>query len=88
MPIIRSAKKRMRQNVKRRARNKARHTRMRRAIRTLLEHIEAGDVEAAQDQWPETQSVIDVTARKGVIHPNKAARTKSRLSRRLQDLSA
>lgn len=88
MPIIPSAKKRMRQNAKRRARNKARQTRMRRAIRALEQHIEAGDEEAARAQWPETQSVIDVTARKGVIHPNKAARTKSRLSRRLQELSS
>lgn len=88
MPIIPSAKKRMRQNAKRRARNKARRTRMRQAVRSLLSHIEAGDVEAARAQWQETQSIIDVTARKGVIHPNKAARTKSRLSRRLQELAS
>ena len=87
MPIIKSAKKRMRQNVKRNASNRVRRSNMRTSIRRLREAIEAGDNAAAQAQWVKTQGIIDHTARLGIIHPNAAARTKSRLARKIQQLS-
>ena len=87
MPIIKSAKKRMRQNVKRNARNRARRSTLRTSIRRLHEAIEAGDSAAAQAQWAQTQGIIDRTARLGIIHPNSAARTKSRLARRIQQIA-
>jgi len=87
MPIIKSAKKRMRQNVKRNARHRMRRATMRTSIRRLGEAIEAGDSAAAQAQWVKTQGIIDRTARLGIIHPNAAARTKSRLARRVRQLS-
>ena len=87
MPIIKSAKKRMRQNVKRNARNRMRRSTMRNSIRRLREAIEAGDSASAQEQWVKTQGLIDRTARLGIIHPNAAARTKSRLARGIQQLS-
>jgi len=83
MPIIESAKKRMRQNERRNARNRMRRSTLRTSIRRLNEAIEAGDSAAVQTQWLETQGLIDRTARLGVIHPNAAARTKSRLARRI-----
>ena len=87
MPIIKSAKKRMRQNARRRAHNRMRRSTLRSSIRRLREMIEAGDAAAVQTQWVETQGIIDRTARLGIIHPNAAARTKSRLARRIQQLS-
>jgi len=88
MPIIKSAKKRMRQNEVRNARNRMRRSTLRTSIRRLQEAIDAGDRDAAQAQWVKTQGLIDRTARLGIIHPNAAARTKSRLARRLQQTTA
>ena len=88
MPIIKSAKKRMRQNVRRRSRNRIRRATLRTSIRRLNEAIEAGNGDAIQAQWVQTQSLIDRTARFGIIHPNAAARTKSRLARNIQRASA
>jgi len=87
MPIIESAKKRMRQNVRRRTHNRMRRSTLRTSIRSLQEAIDAGDTANVQTQWLETQGLIDKTARLGIIHPNAAARTKSRLARRIQQLS-
>lgn len=88
MPIIKSAKKRMRQNVRRRSRNRIRRATLRTSIRRLHEAIEAGNGDAIQAQWVQTQSLIDRTARFGIIHPNAAARTKSRLAHNIQRASA
>jgi len=84
MPIIKSAKKRMRQNEVRNARNRMRRSTLRTSIRSLHEIIEGGDSAAIEAQWVKTQGVIDRTARLGIIHSNAAARTKSRLARRIQ----
>lgn len=84
MPIIKSAKKRMRQNVRRNAHNRMRRSTLRTAIRRLHETIASGDREAIQAQWIKTQGLIDRTARLGIIHRNAAARTKSRLARRIR----
>lgn len=88
MPIIKSAKKRMRQNVRRNARNRMRRSTLRTSIRRLHETIEAGDSDAMQVQWVKTQSLIDHTARLGIMHRNAAARTKSRLARRVRQASS
>jgi small subunit ribosomal protein S20 len=88
MPIIKSAKKRMRQNVRCNARNRMRRSSLRTSIRRLHEAIEAGDGNTIQTQWLKTQGIIDRTARLGIIHRNAAARTKSRLARRVQQASS
>ena len=78
----------MRQNVVRNARNRMRRSSLRTSIRRLHETIEAGDGDAMQVQWVKTQGLIDRTARLGIIHRNAAARTKSRLARRVQRASS
>ena len=88
MPIIKSAKKRMRQNERRNARNRMRRSTLRTSIRRLHEAIAQGDQDAIQAQWVKTQGLIDCTARLGIIHRNAAARTKSRLARRIQQVAA
>lgn len=88
MPIIKSAKKRMRQNERRNAHNRMRRSSLRTSIRRLKEAIAAGDAQAVQAQWVKTQGLIDRTARLGIIHPNAAARTKSRLARRVRQVAA
>jgi small subunit ribosomal protein S20 len=88
MPNIASAKKRMRQNETRRMRNRSRRSRLRSSLRKLDEAIEAGDMEAVQAEWKEAQSLLDRTARRGVIHPNTASRKKARLANRIAGLSS
>lgn len=84
MPNIRSAKKRMRIEEKRRVRNAA----VKSTVRTYV--TRARNAVAADADAPETEDAIrtaisnlDRAVRKGVLHPNNAARRKSRLMARL-----
>jgi len=86
MANTKSAEKRNRQNVNLRERNRAHRSRLRTAIKRLRSAVSSGDASAAEAILPETLSVIDKTAQKGVIHPNAASRYKSRLSKHVADL--
>ncbi|MEE2776281.1 MAG: 30S ribosomal protein S20 [Acidobacteriota bacterium] len=81
MPRKKTVLKRNRQNAIHRDRNRGYRTRMRSTIRDLRALVESGDGEGARQALPATLGVIDVTARKGVIHDNTAARYKSRLTK-------
>ena len=76
-----SAKKRNRQMIVRRARNRAQRSNLRTAVKNLRQAVLAGDVKTAQELLPATISVVNSTAQKGIIHRNAAARTTSRLTR-------
>ncbi len=79
-----SARKRIRQNAKRRARNRWRLRTMRTAIKKFQDALTQGTADDAAAAYRECSSVIDRTAQKGVIHKNQAARRKSRLCARLK----
>ncbi len=83
-----SASKRHRQSLRRRERNRVRRSAARSAIREARENIAGGDQEQAAAAVRRAVSVLDRTARKGVIHANNAARRKSRLMRRFNGLAA
>lgn len=85
MANTRSAKKRIRQNVKRRARNKAVRTRARTFVNRARLAI-ADDPESAAEAVRQAVSELDRAASKGVIHRNNAARRKRRLMRHLTAL--
>ena len=78
MANIKSQIKRNRQNEARRERNKARRSEIRTRVRAAVTAAEEGgdDVEAKVSVAVKR---IDMAAAKGVIHPNEAARRKSRL---------
>jgi small subunit ribosomal protein S20 len=78
----RHAKKRHRQSLERRERNRAVRSATRTAVKKAAEATQAGSPEEATAAQRRAQSAIDVAARKGVIHKRAAARKKSRLSRR------
>ena len=80
MANTKQAEKRIRQSRVRRDRNRAAMSRLRTSVKALRTAADT-DVERARELLPGTLSLIDVTARKGVIHPNAAARRKSRLNR-------
>ena len=83
-----SAKKRVRQNEKRRARNRARKSDIRGALKTLTASMTAGDLAKAETDLNTAVVVLDRTAAKHTIHKNAAARKRSRLTKRLNALKA
>ncbi len=83
-----SAWKRIRQNVKRRARNNHYKTFMRNKVKAVRKAVSDGDVEAARAALAGAISALDRVASKGVIHRNTAARSISRLSKAVHKLGA
>jgi small subunit ribosomal protein S20 len=83
MPIIKSAKKRMRQDQKRRERNRSTQRRTKTISRKLSQLIHEKKTEEVKKKLPELIAVIDKAASKGIWHKNKAARQKSKLIKRL-----
>jgi small subunit ribosomal protein S20 len=86
MPHSRQAKKRDRQNEERRMHNKAIKSAMRTQVKKVEQALEGGDKNAAAKELPEAMKHLDKAAKRRVIHPNKAARDKSRLQRRVNDI--
>jgi small subunit ribosomal protein S20 len=74
------ARKRARQADKQRHHNASLRSELRTAIRKVAKAIEAGDKAAAKVVLSESTSIVDSIADKKIIHKNKAARHKSRLS--------
>jgi small subunit ribosomal protein S20 len=82
------ARKRARQNDKQRMHNASLRSTLRTAIKKVIKSIEAGDKAAAQSVYQESVGVIDSIADKNIIHKNKAARHKSRLSGAIKAMAA
>lgn len=80
MPNIKSAKKRVVIAEKARQRNVAARSKMRTLIKKVIKAAASGDKEAAKTAFIQAESVLDRDANKGLIHKNKAARHKSKLS--------
>jgi small subunit ribosomal protein S20 len=78
MANIKSQKKRNRQNETRRLRNKAIKSDLKTSIRKVQVAAAAG--EPTDELIKSAQKKIDTAAAKGVLHPNTAARKKSRLT--------
>ena len=78
------AKKRVKQAEKARARNASQRSTMRTAVKKVLRTLEGGDKSALQAVYVSASSALDRAARKGLIHKNKAARLKSRLSAKIK----
>ncbi|MFB6290608.1 MAG: 30S ribosomal protein S20 [Candidatus Bipolaricaulia bacterium] len=86
MPVIKSAKKRLRQNEKRRKRNERRKERLKQVTKKMDKLLEAEDEEGAKELLPELMRVADRAASKGPLHENKASRIKSKYARRVDNL--
>lgn len=82
-----SAIKRIRQNEKKRLRNRHGISTMRTAIKKLEQAIGGNAKTEAQALLQKTISIIDRAATKGVIHRNKASRSVSRLTQKVKALS-
>ncbi|MEX0711974.1 MAG: 30S ribosomal protein S20 [Pirellulales bacterium] len=84
MPNTTSAKKRLRQNVVRRARNRSVRSSLKTAVRKVRETLAAGDLTEAEADFRQAVKKLDQAAAGRVIHRNAAARVKSRLSAALK----
>lgn len=80
MPNSPSAAKRLRQNKTRQLANKAIKSAMRTQVKKVVTAANAGDIETAEKEFRAAAKSLDRAGAKKIIHPNKAGRTKSRLS--------
>ena len=80
------ARKRARQAEVHRQRNASARSRFRTYVKNVEKAIEAGDKDGAEAAFNAAVPVIDTSARKGLIHGNKAARHKSRLSQHIRGM--
>ncbi len=76
-----SAEKKYRRDVRARERNRQHRSRLRTQVKKFRKAVDSGDLDAARSMLPATLSLVDRTAKLGVIHDNTAARTKSRLTK-------
>ncbi len=88
MPVTKSATKQMRVAERRQLRNKPIRSLCKTNITKAERFIFSGELEAAQKAVVAAVSSLDKAAEKGVIHPNNAARRKSRLMQKLNEAQA
>jgi len=77
VPRIKSAKKRMRQSVEARERNRAQRSQ----LRTAVKKVRTSAKEQVASALATAEKTLDRAGRKRLIHPNAAARLKSRLAK-------
>lgn len=87
MANIKSAKKRAKQSEVRRARNASARSMVRTTIKKVLKAIETGTRDGAVEAYNAAEPVLDRYASRGLIHKNKAARHKSRLTARIKAMA-
>ena len=78
-----SAKKRVRQNLKARARNRARKEQIKGPVKAFTAALTAGDFATAEKELKTAVQKLDRISTKGTIHRNTASRKRSRLTKRL-----
>jgi len=83
MPQHKQAKKRVRQNKKRRKRNRQQRSKLRTLYKNVLQ---LDDKEQAQQKYNEAAAYLDKMSLRGRIHPNNAARKKSRMAKHVNNL--
>ena len=88
MANLKSSAKRARQNYKRRDANRYYRTTARTYIKEARAQIEANELDDAQETIRQAAKALDKAAQKGIIHPNNAARRKSRLMAALHKAQA
>ena len=79
MPQTASAKKRLRQNIKRQARNRSAKSRLATLRRRFNETLAAGDLSKAAEALRTTQKALDQAGAKGIIHKKSASRRIARM---------
>ncbi len=81
------ARKRARQAIRNRTRNVAERSYMRTTVKNVEKAVLAGDKASAEAAFKVAVPILDKAARKNLIHANKAARLKSRLSKSVKAMT-
>ena len=81
------AKKRAKQAERNRVRNAGQRSNLRTFIKKVLAAVQSGDKEKAQAAFKVAEPIIDSAVTKGIIHKNKAARSKSRLVAKIKAIA-
>ncbi|MCH1493164.1 MAG: 30S ribosomal protein S20 [Luminiphilus sp.] len=81
------ARKRARQNDKRRAHNASLRSLVRTKIKQVIAAVDTGDADASRTAYAQAEPVIDKMVSKGIMAKNKAARHKSRLNAKVKALA-
>ncbi len=87
MPNIKSAKKRMRQSVKRTARNRVRKEKLKKSVKAFKTAVVKGDAAAASSELKNAVRAVDKAGVKGILHKNTASRRKSRMAKMVNRLA-
>jgi len=88
MPHHRSAKKKLRHDIKRREINRKNKSKLRTQVKKFRKALAEKDVDTLHQNLERTLSVIDKSIQKGVIHKNTASRLKSRLTKQYNSITA
>lgn len=88
MPNTESAKKRLRQNLVVRERNRSWRTAVRNRCKKVVKAVDANNLKDAEALFVEAVRILDRASDKRIIHKNAAARKKSRLSAMIKKLKA
>jgi small subunit ribosomal protein S20 len=84
MPTTKSAQKRLRQSREKRAKNRSVKRSIRSQYRKIIEALQAGKAQEAEQEFQEATKQLDRAATRHVVHSNAARRTKSRLSAKIK----
>jgi len=87
MPITKSAKKALRQNVKRKARNLAYKNKMKKLIKEVRSLVSENKIEEAKKLLPSVYKILDKSAKTNVIKKNTASRKKARITKLINKVS-
>lgn len=86
MPILKSAKKSLRQSRKNQTRNYQNRSKLKTSIKEMEKIVKKGDVKEAKDKLTSVYKVIDIAAKKNIIQKNTASRRKSKLARMINSM--
>ena len=84
MPQRRTAKKELRKTKKRREQNLRIKSKLKSVVKKFKKSLQSGDAASRKKELSEVYKTLDKAAKKKIIHPNEAARKKSRLSKLLK----
>lgn len=85
MPIIKSAKKALRQSKRRNVRNVAYKTKIHKTKKTIEKGLLTKDLEKAKTDLNAFYKIVDKAAKRNILHKNKANRLKSRLAKKIKN---
>ncbi len=88
MPNIKSAIKRVKQDIKRTARNRARKERLKKAMKAFDVALASGDAAAIQVAFKKASNLVDKAGDKNLMHRNAVSRKKSWLARKVNAATA